>query len=98
MNIYKMKVEQDFPAIQWLGTNLREVIDFMGLHPSARGYTWEEYENLVGVAGLMIFTSEGKEFCPIGNYIVKLTNDWMQLNSVDFHKHFELKQCEVKDG
>lgn len=41
-------------AILWCGTNLKEVIDFTGLHPSANKWTWEEYEAVVKKDGFKI--------------------------------------------
>ena len=59
-------------AIQWTGDNLREVIDFTGLHPSARKWTWEKFENVVRKDGLKIFTPKGARRANIGDYIVKV--------------------------
>lgn len=58
-------------AIQWNGTNLREVIDFTGLHPSAEKWTWEEYEAVVAAEGLKIFTLEGSLKATVGDMIIK---------------------------
>ena len=58
-------------AIQWTGDNLKEVIEFTGLHPSARKWTWEEFEEVVKKKGLKIFTLEGVEKPRIGDYIIK---------------------------
>jgi hypothetical protein len=44
-------------AVQWTGDNLREIIDFTGLHPSAQKWTWEEYEEVV--------KREGKKSLPL---------------------------------
>jgi len=46
-------------AVQWLGTNLLEVIRFTGQNASADHFKWEEYEDLVACEGLKIFTLEG---------------------------------------
>lgn len=46
-------------AVQWTGDNLRDIIDFTGLHESAKKWTWEEYEKVVALQGLKIFTLEG---------------------------------------
>ena len=43
-------------AVKWTGENLRDVIRFTGLHPSANKWTWEEYEDVVSKDGLKIFT------------------------------------------
>lgn len=58
-------------AIKWTGDNLREVIDFTGLHPSAEKWTWEEYEQVVKVHRLKIFTLKGSLMANIGDFIVK---------------------------
>jgi hypothetical protein len=58
-------------AVQWTGGNLREVIDFVGLHPSAQKWTWEEYEQVVQSEGLKIFTLEGSMMATIGDFIIK---------------------------
>lgn len=54
-------------AIEWTGSNLWEVFDFIGLHPSA----WEEYEQVVETDGLKIFTLEGTHMATIGDFIIK---------------------------
>ena len=58
-------------AEKWTGENLREVIDFTGLHPSANKWTWEEYEAVVRKDGLKIFTMEGPMLATIGDWIIK---------------------------
>ena len=58
-------------AIQWNGSNLREVIDFTGLHHSAEKWSWEEYEQVVKTDGLKIFTLEGKMNADINDFIIK---------------------------
>jgi hypothetical protein len=58
-------------AIRWSGSNLREVIDFTGLHPSAHKWTWEEYEAVVAKDGLKIFTMEGPLMAAKGDYIIQ---------------------------
>ena len=59
-------------AIRWSGTNLREVIDFTGRHPSGAHWTWEEYEAVVAEKGLKIFSLEGSNFIVTkGDYIIK---------------------------
>jgi len=66
----KKPVEID--AIRWSGTNLKEVIDFTGLHESADKWTWEEYEAVVREKGLKIFSLEGSNFIVTnGDYIIK---------------------------
>ena len=58
-------------AVQWTGDNLREIIDFTGLHESAKKWTWEEYEKVVALQGLKIFTLEGPLNASPGDYIIK---------------------------
>jgi len=58
-------------AVQWNGSNLREVIDFTGLHPSANKWTWEEYKAIVHRDGLKIFTLEGVHLASHGDWIIK---------------------------
>jgi hypothetical protein len=62
-------------AIEWKGNNLKEVIDFTGLHPSAMHFSWEEYCRLVDVDGLKIFTLEGPLHSTIGDWIIKGVKD-----------------------
>ena len=65
----KMPVEIE--AIRWSGHNLRQVIDFTGLNESAKKWTWEEYEEVVGRLGFKIFTLEGPHLVSVGDYIIK---------------------------
>lgn len=58
-------------AVQWTGSNLRDVIALTGLHPSAKRWTWGEYENVVKTEGLKIFTLEGVMSASVGDYIIK---------------------------
>lgn len=58
-------------AVQWTGDNLREIIDFTGLHESAKKWTWEEYEKVVALQGLKIFTLEGPLNASPNDYIIK---------------------------
>ena len=58
-------------AIQWVGNNLREVIDFTGLHKSAARWTWDEYRQVVQEEGLKIFTLSGAVRPEVGDWIVK---------------------------
>jgi hypothetical protein len=58
-------------AVEWTGENLREVIDFTGLHPSAMKWTWDEYRDVVQKEGLKIFTLEGPLHASIGDFIMK---------------------------
>ena len=62
----------EIEAIRWSGTNLKEVIDFTGLHQSADKWTWEEYRAVVAEKGLKIFSLEGSNFIVTnGDYIIK---------------------------
>ena len=58
-------------AVQWTGSNLKEVIDFSGLHESAKKWSWEEYEKVVSDDGLKIFTLEGKMTADVNDWIIK---------------------------
>lgn len=58
-------------AVQWTGDNLRAVIDFTGLHPSAQQWSWDEYSDVVKNEGLKIFTIEGAMLANIGDWIIK---------------------------
>lgn len=58
-------------AVLWTGNNLREVIDFTGLHHSAEKWSWQEYEEVVKREGLKIFTIEGSLMASINDYIIK---------------------------
>lgn len=58
-------------AIQWTGNNLREIIDFSGLHESATKWTWKQYEHIVKKEGLKIFTMEGPLMASAGDWIIK---------------------------
>jgi hypothetical protein len=61
-------------AVEWTGSNLREVIDFTGLNSSAEKWTWEEYEQVVKKDGLKIFTLEGPLIAAVSDYIIKGVN------------------------
>jgi len=61
-------------AIQWTGNNLREIIDFIGLHESANKWTWQEYEAVVSRDGLKIFTLEGPFIASVGDFIIQGVN------------------------
>ena len=58
-------------AIKWDGENLREIIDFTGLNPSAEAWTWDEYTQVVREYGLKIFTLEGSHMATIGDWIIQ---------------------------
>ena len=65
------KLPVTIEAIQWTGNNLREIIDFTGLHESAKQWKWEEYKTVVAERGLKIFTLEGSHIASIGDFIIK---------------------------
>ncbi len=67
--IYRRK-PTEIMTVRWTGDNLREVIDFTGLHPSAQHMTWNEYALLVAREGLMLFTREGKMKASVGDWII----------------------------
>ena len=80
-------------AIQWTGDNLREVIDFTGLHPSARKWTWEEFEEVVKKKGLKIFTLEGAKKASVGDYIIKgVEGECYPCKPSIFEKTYELAE------
>ena len=58
-------------AIRWDGSNLKEIIAFTGLHPSAEKWSWDEYEKVVTSEGLKIFTLEGSHLATVGDIIIK---------------------------
>ena len=58
-------------AVRWTGNNLKEIIAFTGLHPSASRWTWEQYEEVVKNDGLKIFTRSGKVRVYVGEWIIK---------------------------
>ena len=62
-------------AVQWTGSNLREVITFTDGPPDTRtqhaGMMWENYEDLVRRDGLKIFTLEGAMLASPGDWIIK---------------------------
>jgi len=61
----------EIEAIKWTGDNLKEIIDFSGLHPSAEKWSWEQYEKVVSTRGLKIFTLEGEHMASVGDMIIK---------------------------
>ena len=62
-------------AVQWTGTNLREIIAFTDGPPETRsshaGMMWEQYEALVERDGLKIFTLEGAMLASPGDWIIR---------------------------
>lgn len=78
-------------AIQWTGKNLREVIDFTGLHDSAKKWSWAEYEEVVKREGLKIFTLEGPLMASIGDYIIRgVAGEFYPCKPDIFEKTYEL--------
>lgn len=72
MNITKFRKKPVvIEAVRWSGNNLREVINFTGLHPSANKWSWEEYEQVVAREGLKIFTLEGPLIATEGDWIIR---------------------------
>lgn len=65
----KKPIEIEF--VEWTGDNLREVIEFTGLHDSASKWTWTEFEKIVETEGLKIFTPSGPVEAVIGDQIMK---------------------------
>jgi hypothetical protein len=58
-------------AIRWSGSNLREVINFTGMHHSAYKWSWHEYAEVVRTEGLKIFSLEGPHLVSIGDYVIR---------------------------
>ena len=58
-------------ALEWKGGNLREIIEFTGIHDSVKDMPWDGYSNLVALSGLKIFTLEGKMNADVGDFIIK---------------------------
>jgi hypothetical protein len=65
------KLPVEIEAIRWSGHNLKEVIAFTGLHPSADKWTWDEYAEVVRTQGFKVFGLEGSHMTTIGDYIIK---------------------------
>lgn len=77
-------------ALEWTGDNLKDIIEFTGLHESALKWVWEEYEKVVFEEGLKIFTLEGTMMANIGDYIIKGVNGEFYPCKPDiFHKTYE---------
>lgn len=82
-------------AIQWIGSNLKEIIDFIGLHQSAQKWTWEEYEQVVSTDGLKIFTLEGTMNADINDFIIKgVQGEFYPCKPDIFEKTYELVSDE----
>jgi hypothetical protein len=80
-------------AIEWTGQNLREIIDFTGLHPSAKHWTWDEYESIVRVQGLKIFTLEGEHMATVGDFIIKgVKGEFYPCKPDIFEQTYELEE------
>jgi hypothetical protein len=58
-------------AIEWNGTNTKEIFNFTGRHHSVKDWSVNKLHNLVLTDGLKIFTLEGKMNADIGDYIIK---------------------------
>lgn len=62
-------------AIQWVGTNLGEVLDFTGKHPRWGEWfaSFDEYEARVNADGgvFKIFTLEGVMSATVGDWIIR---------------------------
>ena len=58
-------------AIRWTGKNLKEIINFTGLHQSALKWSYDEYKEVVENEGLKIFTLEGSYMASTGDFIIK---------------------------
>lgn len=77
-------------AIQWDGFNLKNVIALAGLHPSAKKWSWGEYEKIVAQEGLKVFTQEGPLFAPVGHWIVRAANgDVWPVSDEYFSENYE---------
>jgi hypothetical protein len=61
----------EIQAIRWSGRNLKQVIDFTGLHPSAEKWTWDEYEEVVRTKGFKLFSLEGPHIVSVGDYVIR---------------------------
>lgn len=72
-------------AVQWDGSNLKEVIDFIGLEK-----TWDAYEDIVITNGLKVFTLDGLVTTSIGDYIIKgIRGEIYSCRSDIFEKTYE---------
>jgi hypothetical protein len=62
-------------AIQWVGDNLFDVIEFIHARPDIKGnfagMMWEQYEELVKREGLKIETLEGKMSASVGDWVIR---------------------------
>ena len=63
-------VNSGFSAIQWKGDNLKQVIEFVGMHPSVKSMKWEDYEALVKTKGLKIFAGDARIRPSVGDYLL----------------------------
>lgn len=61
----------EIEAVRWTGDNLREVIAFTGRHESAADWTWKQFEDVVAIKGLKLFTLEGPLMAAVGDWIIK---------------------------
>jgi len=58
-------------AIEWTGENLDEILEFTGIHESAKDWTKGQFSSVVRNQGLKIFTLEGSHKATIGDFIIK---------------------------
>ena len=65
------KLPVEIQALRWSGHNLRQMIDFTGLHPSANKWTWDEYEEVVRTQGFKVFSLEAAYIVPVGHYVIR---------------------------
>jgi hypothetical protein len=85
-------------AIQWNGNNLSAIINFTGLHPSARNMAWSDYVDLVKRDGLKIFSLEGKMSASIGDWIIKGVNGEFYPCKPDIFEKIYEPECATLDG
>lgn len=83
--------------LEWDGTNLREVIDLIGLHPSAEKWTWAEYEQIVKDKGLKIFSQGIQTMVEVGDYILKFADGEYDAYSPDTWEVLCLKNPNLRD-
>ncbi len=90
------KRPKEIEAIQWDGTNLREVFDFFDHHPEKFSEwfpTWEDFENRVKADNWLfkIFGPDNEvQYVYPGSYIVKYGPDaYEALNGCYFESEYE---------
>lgn len=82
---YEKRVNE-IQAVQYSGTNIMEIVDFVG---DVIGIDW--YEN----ASLEITTDDGRIECFKGNYVVKCHKDKIKVYEAN---EFEKNYSEVEDN